>query len=399
MCYNRSIGERSLQLSKLISILLATQTRLTAHLPKKLRPYVASQSFAAKRGVTVIGPRGVGKTTLLLNAAKEQRIIYVSADHPSVSQFPLIEIAEAAFSESFDGIIVDEVHHADNWSSHVKAIYDSFPKHKVWISDSSSLLLRKGAADLSRRFPKLSVPYLSFREYLELKLNKSLDPFDPFHSPIEKFTRILSVTDVQKEFKEYLDHGLRPFFLEGDYKEKMLGIIEKSIYHDVPFFVPSIQENHLRLMNAVLGFLAESPIPTINIDDFAKRWSLGKEKLYQLLKVMEHVDLIKIVRYKSDKSVSGKGAKIFLSDPSVYAALQGNLGTAREAFTVCMFNQMGLEVFACKNEKAGDFILKNMVIEIGGRNKARKSSEIVIRDDIETPTRDSIPLWSLGMMY
>lgn len=347
------------------------------------------------------GPRGVGKTTHLLNLTNSVEALYVSCDNPALGPITLTEIAEACFAQGYQGIVLDEIHFARDWSVHAKSIYDNHPKKKIWLSDSSSLVLRRGTADLSRRFPAFTLPFLSFREYLHLKHQVVVEPFDPFKASLSTFAEVARMTNVQKSFREYLTEGFRPIFLEGDYQQKLVGIIEKTIFFDVPFFVDQIHEVHLRFMNAVIGFLASSPVPTINIDRMATEWSIGKEKLYRLLDVLETVGLLNIVRYKSDHKVLGKGAKILFADPSTYPVLSSmyNIDTVREAFVVTVLKNCGHKVFACKDETQGDFLVDGLTLEIGGRTKPSKGAHFVLRDDIELPARNVLPLWSLGMMY
>jgi hypothetical protein len=104
------------------------------------------------------GPRGVGKTTYLLHHAQklletqQERLLYLSADNPTLGNEGLYEIVTSIFLAGYSGVIIDEVHFAKDWSIHLKALYDDFPNHRLWISDSSSLCLRMGKGDLSRRF-------------------------------------------------------------------------------------------------------------------------------------------------------------------------------------------------------------------------------------------------------
>jgi hypothetical protein len=49
---------------------------------------------------------------------------------------------------------------------------------------------------------------------------------------------------------------MRRFFLEGFYQAKLLATLEKSLFHDVLYLVPQIQESHIGLMNAIIGQLA-----------------------------------------------------------------------------------------------------------------------------------------------
>ena len=186
---------------------------------------------------------------------------------------------------------------------------------------------------------------------------------------------------------------------QGEYHARLLDIVEKTIFFDIPFLLPQVQDRYLTVLNAIMGYLATSRKPSLNIESLSREWSIGKDKLYELLTALEHVELISIVRYKSDVKAAGKGAKIFFSDPTFYAALGGHVGNVRESFVACMMRQSGGLIYACKDERSGDFVVNDMVLEIGGKNKKRKQAQFVIRDDIESPSRDVIPLWALGFLY
>jgi predicted AAA+ superfamily ATPase len=376
------------------------QARISGALPSTSRPYLDGVHLHKQRTALVTGPRGVGKTSFLLREAqKHGNALYVSADHPLVSTCQLWELGEKAFLNGYSGLIVDEVHFAANWSAHLKSLYDSFPDKFIWASDSSSLILRLGTHDLSRRFPSQYVPFLSLREYMTLRGLPKLKPFDPLRAQPQDFEEALAYPDLLAYFRDYLQEGFRPIFTEGQYQNKILGIIEKTIMSDIPFFVPGTQENHLRLMRAIMGYLATANIPTLNIDSLSREWSVGKEKLYALLSVMDEVGLITIVRLPSDHKATGKGAKIFFADPTMYAALNGNLGNVREAFVVASFKQAGKTVHAADKEVDGDILVDGFLIEVGGKHKKRKKADFVMRDDSERPVENGIPLWSLGMLY
>lgn len=389
-----------MQLDEVIGKIAEIQARVSASLPKVPRPYFSSISLQDRRSLLMIGPRGVGKTSFLLREASQHtNILYMSADHPLISAIPLWDIGERAFLTGFSGIIIDEIHFAVDWSRHLKSLYDSFPQKKIWASDSSSVILRHGSADLSRRFPLIRVPLLSLREYIVLRTGVELEPFDPLTAPAESFEQALAKCDILMHFRDYMLEGTRPIFIEGDYQNRILNIMDKMMMTDVPFFVPAIQDNYIRLMKAIMGHLALAPVPTVNVDTLCGEWGIGKDKFYQLLSVMEEVGLITIVRQAKDHKAGGKGAKIFFADPTMYRALNGNLGNLREALVVSSFKQLGKTIFAADKEQDGDFVIEGKLVEVGGRNKKGKKANYVIRDDIERPFSNGIPLWSMGMMY
>jgi len=390
-------------LQKIIKIILNNQIRkLQYEIPSKKRDWYKELDINSNRGILVSGPRGTGKTSWLLINLVDSNCLYFSADSPIVSGVSLYNLCEQIFLSGYDGVFIDEVHYAKDWSLHAKALYDAFPNKKIVICDSSSVALRKGIGDISRRFINLSMPMLSFREYLMLKYNINIQKFNPYKLSDIKIDFIIeNKLNIIKDFNDYLAYGTRPFFLESttNYQDKLLNIIQKTIESDIPCLLPQINMNHLGFMNSVIGFLANSKNPTINIERQTSLWSIGKEKLYNLLNAMEKVHLIRIIKKQNDFKMYSKGEKIFLFDPTVYNLFNGNIGTLREAYTAAASIDSGHQFYALKNETVCDFILDNYKIEVGGRNKTIKNADYVIRDNLDVAYENVIPLWMLGFEY
>lgn len=357
----------------------------------------------SNRGLLITGARGVGKTTWMLSQLKENasNFLYFSADNPLISEYSLYDLVDAIFMDGYDGVFIDEVHYAQDWSIHLKALYDAFPRKTIVASDSNSIALASGLADLSRRFLIQKIPLLSFREYLMLKTKLDFPQIDPYKYDLKEVAAMMKKVNVLRLFKNYLKTGLRPFFVESEehYSAKLMNTIKKSMESDIPFIVPSISDNHLRLMNSVVGYLAVSKVPVLQVNSLCRQWGVGKEKLYQLLEAMERAHIIRSIRKRNDTKIHSAGAKLFLHDTSVYNCFPSPLGTMREAYVANISIDSGRAVFASKNEKDCDFLIDSLKIEVGGRKKAAKSADFVIRDDIDVPSGNVIPLWLLGLEY
>ncbi len=350
----------------------------------------------------LLGPRGTGKSTFLLALSEKLpgKAFYVTMDNPLMAGNSLFELGDWVFQNGYDTLICDEVHFAPDWSIHLKALYDSHPRKTIWASDSSSLVMRRGLGDLSRRFLVREFSYLSFSEYCWLKHGLSL-PVEP--AEIEKMIQKAGL-NLQREFKDYLNGGMRPFFLEGDYADRLKNVVDKVIHADIPHFLTEIRESHLNLMRHVIGFLATSPIPTLNIDALSKTWSVSKLTVYHLLAAMEDAGLIRIIRHEGFKKGQSKGGKIFFADPSMYSIYRGNLGNIREAY-FCMQMQKLIQPAECpKDDSQYDFRVGDKTFEIGGRSKKGKQADFVVRDDVDLPSGRVVPLWYLeffaqGVVY
>ena len=196
--------------TRTITEIESAMSRRIASLPARIRPFTRecgalSSPSAFPRALLLTGSRGVGKSTFLLHHARESRMLYFSADNPMLAGESLYETVKSMFIAGYEGLIVDEVHYARDWSLHLKALYDDFPSHRLWISDSSALVLRLGFGDTSRRFVPIRRPLLSFREFLFLETGVDYPMCDPFSGtvklPVEPTPAILDF------FRKYRSSG------------------------------------------------------------------------------------------------------------------------------------------------------------------------------------------------
>ncbi|MBP7095372.1 MAG: ATP-binding protein [Spirochaetia bacterium] len=388
-----------------LSDLEAAMRRRVQVLPPRIRPSTTERG-ELPRAFVLSGARGVGKTTFLLHHALAAGVLHVSVDNPLLAGIALYELGRAAFMAGYRGVAFDEVHFAKDWGAHLKALYDDFPDRAVWASDSSSLALRGGVADLSRRFVPVHMPLMSFREFLFLESGAVLPTIDPFSGGTGGSLPRVDAALLQA-FRRYREGGTRPFQGEGDFRERMLAVLEKSLYADVPFLLPKVGESNLRLMNAIVATLARSAVPRLQVRSLCADWNVGADRLYALIEVMEAIGLLRVVRYENDTKARSVGAKLFFADPAFYGVLGGNAGTMREALVAALCAESGWLVEASREETTGDFVIsrlggsstRRIALEVGGASKRRKGSDFVIRDDLDYPTAAALPLWMLGMMY
>ena len=176
--------------------------------------YLHSKIDWRSRIISVVGARGTGKTTMLLQHIKYHldfnKTLFVNADDFYFSDNKLFHLAEEFSKYGGKHLFIDEIHKYKDWSKEIKMMYDYLPDLQVVFTGSSILEIFKGQADLSRRVLSYHLHGLSFREYLNLRYKKNYKP--------STFEQVLSNEVRIKEkplplFQEYLETGYYPFFL------------------------------------------------------------------------------------------------------------------------------------------------------------------------------------------
>jgi len=377
------------------------------------------QEFNLKNRLTgLVGPRGVGKTTLLIQYIKNNfptlaNVFYFSADHIYFKDKTLYEFVETLFlKESIHTFFIDEIHKYLNWSQELKNLYDGFPHITIVFSGSSSLDLIKGSYDLSRRAKMYHLPGLSFREYLNFQCAASFERYDlkdlmsdpqQFNSHLSNFSGMLG------HFHQYLKQGFYPFVQEnaGSYYEKLLAIIEKTIYEDITNYY-NLKTANLIYLSKILNYLASIPPGNISTYNVGKNLGIDDKTAASYLLMLKETGLVEIIyAVATGNQVLRKPEKVFLDNTNLHYALQSDsakptdLGTVRELAFVQSTVNAGLLVF---HHKTADYQIGQYVYEIGGKNKTRQQLQgikdaFLVKDDIVVASSGVIPLFYFGFLY
>jgi len=242
-----------------MDILIETYHRLLSEIIPSYHRKFYDDFKMDNRLVGIVGARGVGKTTFLLNYLREHyansdQALYVSADNLYFVEHSLLELVDQ-FVKNYDGkfLCIDEIHRYKNWNQELKNIYDSYPKLSVIFSGSSSIDLIKGKYDLSRRAILKTMFGFSFREFLEIKEKKTYPVLTlaDLRSKAGFYAQKIGKTPKLLGYlKQYLQGGYYPIFLELGSDEafnmSLRGIIDKIIYS-----IATEQENNYVLTSVL----------------------------------------------------------------------------------------------------------------------------------------------------
>ncbi len=358
------------------------------------------------RMIGIIGARGVGKTTLILQYIKQnlnsKNALYVSADDMYFSENKLFDLADEFYKNAGEYLFIDEIHKYEDWSRELKNIYDSFPSLKVVFTGSSVLDILKGSADLSRRALIYKLQGLSFREYLKFFHNYDIEVYS-LQQIINNEVKIDNIEHPIPLFKDYLKRGYYPFGIENEMDLRLGQIIVQTLETDIPQYA-NLNVGTSRKLKRLISIIAESVPFKPNFTKIAEIINVSRNSLDDYFLYMEHAGLIGQLRNETNGIRGlGKVDKVYLDNTNITFNLVGdksNVGNIRETF---FFNQMRVnnEVIS---SKTSDFVIDNYTFEVGGKNKQQKqieknSKSFVVKDDIEFGYLNVIPLWAFGLNY
>lgn len=381
----------------------------------RFKRYLWNRINWENRLIVIIGARGVGKTTFMLQYIKENmmdkpdEVIYVNLDDLFFSKNTLVDFAGDFVKKGGKYIFMDEAHKYRNWSQEIKNIYDYFPGLRIVVTGSSALDIYKGKADLSRRAILYKMHGLSLREFIELKYTQtfpviSLDEI--LENPSKNIQNILKKIRPVKHFEEYIRLGYYPFFIEGEaeYHVRLKQVVNHVLDSDLPS-TEAIDYQAVYYLRKLLTVISEIVPFKPNILKLSKQVSLSRETLLRYLYLLERADLL-LLLHTGTKGVSkmNKPEKIYLNNTNLAHALAGgqvNTGSIRETF---FYNQLqvGHQVV---HSPAGDFIVDGRyTFEIGGKAKSQKqvtgiNNAFIAADNIEYNYQNRIPLWLFGFLY
>lgn len=358
------------------------------------------------RMIGIIGARGVGKTTMILQYIKQnlnsKKALYVSADDMYFSENKLIDLADEFYKNAGEYLFIDEIHKYANWSRELKNIYDSFPSLKVVFTGSSVLDILKGSSDLSRRAIIYKLQGLSFREYLNFFHNYHIKVYS-LQQIINNEVKLDNIKHPIPLFKDYLKRGYYPFGVENEMDLRLGQIIVQTLETDIPQYA-NLNVGTSRKLKRLLSIIAESVPFKPNITKIAEMINVSRNSLDDYFLYMEHAGLIGQLRDETSGIRGlGKVDKVYLDNVNIIFNLVGDksdVGNIRETF---FFNQMRVnnEVIS---SKTADFVIDDYTFEVGGSNKQQKQIEkdgksFVVKDDIEFGYLNVIPLWAFGLNY
>jgi len=380
--------------------------RLINKVDTSFKRYLYDEINWQNRLIGIIGARGVGKTTLVLQHIKDnlnvQETLYVTAEDFFFAKHSLIELADDFVKSGGQYLFIDEIHKYPDWSKTLKLIYDYHQDLKVVFTGSSVLDIKKGSSDLSRRAVINSMHGLSFREYLML-----------FHDIKVKLYSLEDILNHQVDlpelphplplFKDYLKTGYSRLAKDNNFSLRLQQVINQTLETDIPTYA-DMNVATGRKLKQLLAIIAQSVPFKPNMSKIAELLKISRNNVADYLLYMEEAGMIAQLRSPT-QGIRGLGKvdKVYLDNANLIYNLaeeEQNKGSLRETF---FFNQLKLN-YQVTSSKIADFTINDIDFEVGGKQKSLKQIKqakkgFVVKDNIETGFFNVVPLWQFGLLY
>lgn len=359
------------------------------------------------RLIAILGARGVGKTTLVLQHIKlyedVDTTLFVYADDLWFSTHSLVTLAETFYMNGGRALYIDEIHKYKNWSQEIKNIYDQYPELKVRYTGSSILDLQKGSHDLSRRVLEFQMHGLSFREYMALHYGTNI----PIHTLEQVLANKIEFPYADHRpvalFKEYIRQGYYPYSKEPGYELRLTKTINAILEVDIPKFA-ELNISTSEKLKTLLYIISQSVPFKPNYSKFARDLDMHRNAVSDLMVWLDRADLINVLRDEVEGyKLLGKVNKVYLNNPNLAYALsddEPNIGNIRETIFLAWL-RVTHKVTA---SSVSDFKVGKYTFEVGGKKKGQHQIKdieyaYVVKDDIEYGHLNEVPLWAFGLLY
>lgn len=386
-----------------------THKYLVEHLYAPVRRGLMDEIDWNNRLIGIKGSRGVGKTTFLLNYAREcfgadnKECLYVNLNHFYFTERTLVDFAEEFRAKGGKVLLIDQVFKYNDWSRELRYCYDNFEDLRIVFSGSSVMRLKEENPDLAGKVASYNLRGFSFREYLNLMAGENF-PAVPFGTVLRDHERIAKDICARVKpmayFQDYLHHGFYPFFLEKrNFSENLLKTMNMMLEVDV-LYIKQIEQSYLPKLRKLLYLLATSAPCSPNVSQLSKDIETSRATVMNYIKYLADARLVNML-YREGESFPKKPARVYMYNSNLMYPIRPmavNPQAVRESF---FYNQLlkdnkvneGTRNAAFKVNHAYDFrVEENM--------RVRNNPDLYYAvDKTEVGVDNLIPLWLFGFLY
>ena len=359
--------------------------------------------------IGIKGTRGVGKTTFLLQYAKEKfgvdrSCLYVNMNNFYFSKNNLVDFAGEFVLRGGKVLLIDQVFKLPQWSHEIKTCHQLYPNLKIVFTGSSVMRLKEENPELNGIVKSYNLRGFSFREFLNLQTRNhfpkySLNEILQDHEHIAK--TILPYVKPQNFFQEYIHHGFYPFFLEKrNFSENLLKTMNMMIEVDI-LLIKQIELKYLSRIKKLLYLLAVDGPVAPNVSQLAADINTSRATVMNYIKYLADARLINMV-YPKGEVFPRKPAKIMMHNTNLMYSIYPVKVEDQDVWETFFVNSLWKDNIVNKGDKGTSFIVNNELnFRIGTENNKLKMNPNTwyAINKIDIGHGNQIPLWLFGFLY
>ena len=389
-----------------------THTYLVEHTNAPVRRLLMDEIDWSDRMIGIKGTRGVGKTTFLLQYAKEhfdthdRKCLYININNFYFQGRGIANFAGEFYKHGGKVLLIDQVFKEPNWSHELRKCYDLYPELKIVFTGSSVMRLKEENPELNGIVKSYNLRGFSFREFINLKTGNNFHPFtlEEILENHEHLTRqILPYASPVRYFQDYVHHGFYPFFLENrNYSENLLKTMNMMTEVDI-LLIKQIELKYLTKIKKLFYQLAVNGTKALNVSQLAQDIETSRATVMNYIKYLADARLINII-YPPGQEFPKKPSKVMLHNSNLMYAIYPNDIVKQNVMETFFVNSLWKDHKVNQGSKESYYIvddkLKFRVCDANARGKIRMTPDtIYARYNTEIGKGNQIPLWLLGFLY
>lgn len=388
-----------------------THTYLVEHVNAPVRRCLMDEINWNDRLIGIKGTRGVGKTTFLLQYAKERygstdrQCLYVNMNNFYFQGRGIADFAGEFCRKGGKVLLIDQVFKQPDWSRELRRCYDNYPQLQIVFTGSSVMRLKEENPELNGIVKSYNLRGFSFREYLNLQTGQQFEPYTlkNIQDHHEEITyAILSKVSPMKHFQDYIHHGFYPFFLEHrNYSENLLKTMNMMTEVDI-LLIKQIDLKYLTKIKKLFYLLALEGPKAPNISNLAKEINTSRATVMNYIKNLADARLINIV-YPVGQEFPKKPAKVMLQNSNLIYAIYPIQLDQQQLMETFFVNALQEECSVNEGNKQGTYIInqkEKFKVYDAGKPKMRFNSDTTYTVyNAEVGKGRQVPLWLMGFLY
>lgn len=388
-----------------------THTYLVEHMNAPVRRTLMDEIDWNDRMIGIKGSRGIGKTTFLLQYAKEhfdtrdRQCLYVNMNNFYFQGRGICDFAGEFYRRGGRTLLIDQVFKQPNWSKELRQCYEFYPNLKIVFTGSSVMRLKDENPELNGIVKSYSLRGFSFREYLNLMTGNnfpvvSLDDILNNHEHIIK--QILPKASPQKHFADYLHHGFYPFFLENrNFSENLLKTMNMMTEVDI-LLIKQIELKYLAKIKKLFYQLALAGPKAPNISELANDINTSRATVMNYIKYLAEARLVNII-YPVGEEFPKKPAKVMLHNTNLMYVIYPMAFTQQDIMETFFVGTLRKDHKVNVGVKNGYYIIdgrhKFRICDAANKKVRYNNDTVYARYNTEVGSDNKIPLWIFGFLY